>query len=203
MRRPAQPALAGRRRALVLLAPLPLLAAGCATTSPLDVSMTPDAAARLSRWSGRFAVTLTEPGAEIREERASGRFLLHQAAGSTELELLSPLGQTIATAVLDNARASLATAEGERFEADSAEALTERVFGWRIPIGNLPDWLRGRVAGASRTAGGIVEGIEHDWAIRLDGWRDAGPGRLDLDWPAVPRAGVRRVKLRLIVDQAS
>lgn len=203
MKGPAQPGLAGRREALSLLATLPWLAAGCATTSRTEVSAPTVPADRINHWSGRFAVTLTEPGAEIREERASGRFLLHEQAGITELELLSPLGQTIATASLGNGRASLTTTDGERYEADSAEALTERVFGWRIPIGNLPRWLRGRLAGTSSTIDGVVDAVEHGWAIRLDSWRDTGPGRLDLDWPAAPRPGVRRVKLRLIVDQAS
>lgn len=203
MNRHAQAPLAGRRKALALLAALPWLAAGCAS-APVSAPPPADSTiARMRQWAGRFAVTLTEPGAEIREERASGRFLLQNDAGTTELELLSPLGQTIATASLGAGLASLSTAEGERYEASSAEALTERVFGWRMPIGDLPRWLRGRVNGATRSADGALAGTERGWAIRLDGWRDTGPGRVELDWPAEPRPGVPRVKLRLIVDQAS
>ena len=132
-----------RRTALVWLAGLPLVVAGCATpTAPPGAVST---ASETTRWAGRFAVTLTEAGADLREESASGRFLLESAGGATLLELRSPLGQTMASATLNAGGAELVTSEGKRYQADSAEQLTERVFGWRMPLGNLPDWLRGRL----------------------------------------------------------
>ena len=194
--------MTGRRAALAWLAALPLLAAGCATPSapptPLPGSFEP------SRWAGRFAVTMTEPGAEPRVERASGRFVLESRSGATLLELLSPLGQTMATASLKGDRAELLTAEGRRFEAGSAEELTEQVFGWRMPVGDLPRWLRGRLDNPSETVNGRpAAGTERGWAIRLDDWRAAGPGRLNLDWPAPPANGRLEINLKLIVDDAS
>jgi len=194
--------MTGRRAALAWMAALPLLAAGCATPSappaPLPASF------EATRWAGRFAVTMTEPGTEPRVERASGRFVLESRAGKTLLELLSPLGQTMATAELKDDRAELLTAEGRRFEAGSAEALTEQVFGWRMPVGDLPRWLRGRLDNPSETvAGRSVAGTEHGWAIRLDDWRPAGPARLNLDWPAPPASGRTEINLKLIVDDVS
>lgn len=191
-----------RRMLLARLLALPLIAAGCATPGGpgdrLADSFEP------SRWAGRFAVTMTEPGADPRVERASGRFLLETRAGSTLLELLSPLGQTMATAELNQDRAELLTAEGRRFEARSAEELTERVFGWRMPVGDLPRWLRGRLDNPTETAGGRpLAGSEHGWTIRLEDWRPSGPARLDLDWPAGPPRGRPEINLKLIVDDAS
>ena len=193
--------MTGRRAALAWLAALPLLAAGCATPSAPSASL--PASFEPSRWAGRFAVTMTEPGAEPRVERASGRFVLEARSGATLLELFSPLGQTMATASLKGDRAELLTSEGRRYEAGSAEDLTEQVFGWRMPVGDLPRWLRGRLDKPSETAGGRpAAGTERGWAIRLDDWRPAGPGRLTLDWPATPN-GRLEINLKLIVDDAS
>ncbi|HRO61224.1 MAG TPA: outer membrane lipoprotein LolB [Burkholderiaceae bacterium] len=194
-----------RRKLLGSLALLPIVVAGCATTAPPDGS---DVAASplpaTTRWAGRFAVTLREPGVELREERANGRFLLESDGGGTQLELLSPLGQTMASATLDDGRAELVTSEGRRYAADSPELLTEQVLGWRMPIGDLPRWLRGGLERPSETRHGRpLAGEEHGWAVRLDDWRETGPGRLELDWPATPTVGRRKVNLKLIVDEAS
>lgn len=199
---PAAAPRPGRRTLLAALTALPWLGSGC-TNLPAPA---PEAAAGtlINDWSGRFAVTLSEPGPEVQTSYGSGRFLLHDSAGATELELLSPLGQTLATASLRAGRAELQTAEGQRYEADSAEALTERVFGWRLPVGDLPRWLRGRLAApVPGPAAGTLSGVEHGWTIRLENWRASGPGRLDLDWPAEPVPGTRRINLKLIVDHAS
>lgn len=198
--------MTGRRAALGLLAVLSLVAAGCATPSAPPVGVVP--AAETSRWAGRFAVTMTEsgpaPGIDGREERASGRFLLEARNGSTQLELFSPFGQSLASATLDAGRARLLTSEGRLYEADSAEQLTEKVLGWRMPLADLPRWLRGRLDGATETeAGRPVAGQEHGWAVRLESWGTAGPGRLTLDWPAGAATDRRRVNLKLIVDDAS
>lgn len=200
--RDGQATTTGRRTLLVWLIALPLLAAGCATPGAPGAGL--PGSFEASRWAGRFAVTMTEPGADPRVERASGRFLIESRAGSTLLELLSPLGQTMATARLKQDRAELLTAEGRLFEADSAEELTERVFGWRMPVGDLPRWLRGLLDSPTETAGGRpLAGSEHGWAIRLDDWRPSGPARLNLDWPAGPPRGRPEINLKLIVDDAS
>lgn len=154
-------------------------------------------------WAGRFAATVTEAGDDARQERSSGRFTLRADGRRTELELSSPLGQTIAQLQLDGERATLVAADGKTWEAPSAEALTEQVFGWRVPLANLPDWLEGRVAEPiERDGARVVAGREHGWSVRIEA-SDAGrPRRLALDWPAVARPGERRLSLRLVVDSA-
>ncbi|MBN9461850.1 MAG: outer membrane lipoprotein LolB [Burkholderiales bacterium] len=192
---------AGRRAWLAAaVAAGALVLAGCATPSapPLPGPEGPP-----NLWSGRFAVTVTEAGPEAREERSSGSFSLRADGPVTRLELTSPLGQTMAQVTLEAGRATLLGADGRSYEAASAEALTEQVFGWRVPIGNLPGWLEGRIAEPTeRDAQGVVAGREHGWSVRIDA-REAGrPRRLTLDWPAGAATGERRLALRLVVDQA-
>ncbi len=191
------------RRRLLAAAVAALTLAGCAAPP-----LTPDVGGA-AQWSGRFSVTASSDGAP--DERSSGRFLLHVLDGRSRLELSSPLGQTLAQLQLADGRAQLTTAEGKRFEADSAEALTEQVFGWRVPVGDLPRWLDGRFSSPTEFDGTRVAAArESDWTIRVEAWRDeARPARLALTWPAdadqatAPAANGRRLSLRLVVDSAT
>ena len=139
------------------------------------------------------------------EERVGGDQLADDAARTLpQLDLWSPLGQTVASATLAPGSAVLVTSEGRRYEADSAEQLTEQVLGWRMPIGDLPRWLRGRLEQPTELeAGRPVAGVEHGWAVRLERWQPLGPTRLTLEWPARPDPGRRTVNMKLIVDEVS
>lgn len=176
-----------------------LLAAGCATPTPVAVP----SGAIPNFWSGRFAVTYTEGGYQPREERSSGRFSLLANGDHSELELASPLGQTMAQVTLDPAQAVLVASDGRQYHARSGEALTERVFGWRVPIGDLPRWLAGRIAQPTqREDGRVVAGTDNGWSVRFDTFEGEHPRRLSLDWPAGSGAdGSRRLELKLIVDR--
>ena len=178
-----------------------LALAGCATPSAPPGPAADEGPPNL--WTGRFAATVTEAGDGAREERSSGRFSLRVEGPSTELELSSPLGQTIAQVRLDDGRATLLAADGKSWQAPSAEALTEQVFGWRVPLANLPDWLEGRIAEPTERDGSrVVAGLDHGWSVRIDASETGRPRRLALDWPADAGAGERRLSLRLVVDNA-
>ena len=191
------------RRSLpaALAAAFLLALAGCAT--PGAPPAVPPEAGPPNFWAGRFAATVTEAGDDAHQERSSGRFSLRVDGPRTELELSSPLGQAIAQLQLDSERATLVAADGKTWEAPSGEALTEQVFGWRVPLANLPDWFEGRVAEPTERDGTrVVAGREHGWSVRIEA-NDAGrPRRLALDWPAAARPGERRLSLRLVIDSA-
>jgi hypothetical protein len=183
--------VASRRLSVASIAAL--LAAGCATPVP-----PPEGGPPVSRWSGRFAATWVVPADPPREERASGRFSLREAGATTELDVLSPFGQTLAHAVASPAGAMIETSDGVRHEADSPDALTERVLGWRIPVGRLPDWLR--LAGRAENA--VAPFVDSGWSISADAAGDGErPARLTLRWPVDgSAAGLRRVTIRLVLD---
>ncbi|MCD6682274.1 MAG: outer membrane lipoprotein LolB [Burkholderiaceae bacterium] len=179
-----------------------LLLAGCATPlAPPEVA-SPEGAPNF--WNGRFAVTYTEGGYQPREERSSGRFSLRADGEKRELELSSPLGQTLAQVTLDAGEAVLVAADGRQYAAASAESLTEQVFGWRVPIGDLPRWLAGRVAQPTqREDGRVVAGVDSGWSVRFEAFDGERPRRLSLDWPARGGDGARRLELKLVVDNAA
>lgn len=178
------------------------LAAGCATPTPSPIAEASPGAPNF--WSGRFAVTYTEGGYQPRDERSSGRFSLLADGTRRELELSSPLGQTMAQVTLDSGEAILVASDGRQYRAQSGEALTESVFGWRVPIGDLPRWLAGRIAQPTQHEDGrVVAGIDGRWSVRFEAFEGERPRRLSLDWPAEGGDGARRIELKLVVDNAA
>jgi len=191
-----------RLRTLAAGCAVALFVAGCATPVAPPAPETPGTTPNF--WSGRFAVTYSEGGYQPREERSSGRFTLLANGERRELELSSPLGQTMAQVTLDSGEALLVASDGSRFRAPSAETLTEQVFGWRVPIGDLPRWLAGRVAQPTqREDGRVVAGTDSGWSVRFEAFDGERPRRLSLDWPAATEDVARRLELKLVVDRVS
>lgn len=156
--------------------------------------MPPPAQPATETWSGRFSADWIEPTTPPRPDRATGRFVLEREAGRTRLEVASPFGQTIARAVVSPERSTLETADGRLHQAESAEALTESILGWKVPVARLPEWLSAH-AGPTTTA---------DWRVEVER-DDAGqPRRLTLEWPR-DREGPEApgVRIRLVVDPRS
>lgn len=185
---------AGRRAARVLFAGfLALAVTGCAT---------PPVAAPDSVYTGRFSAIATR--AEKRETVA-GRFSVEVRGSHHTIDLSTPLGTTVARIEVgpDGARASGAGVQEAR--GTDADALTEQLLGWRLPVSGMPDWIAGRPA-PGRPARVEREGsrpvlIEQDgWIVRLsETFEPSGRPRLIvLERPATPLAP--GVVLRLIVD---
>ncbi|WP_340571886.1 lipoprotein insertase outer membrane protein LolB [Stenotrophomonas sp. G106K1] len=92
-------------------------------------------------------------------------------------------------------------------EGEDAQALLLEATGWDIPVNQLPDWVRGLVAGDSagpekidRDADGRPRRMQQmGWVIQYLDWYPAEAGR-----PALPRrveAVNGDAKVRLLVDQ--
>jgi len=121
-----------------------LLAAAC-NTLPAPVG-----AERSYR--GRFALSVTRaasPGAQAQHNAWSGRFALAVGPQNLALDLVSPLGATIARFETDarEARLLVPADGGVRVEhGPDAEVLSEQVLGWSLPIVGMTDWVEGRPA---------------------------------------------------------
>jgi outer membrane lipoprotein LolB len=168
--------------------------------------------AEISR-SGRFALTAAwNEGEPPRRESSSGRFTLHAGGGRQVLDLSSPIGTTVARIQVDESGAVLTapTAQGMReVRSANAEALTQDVLGFRLPVGGLSDWIQGRPAATPSPAS--VEGdprspdsfVQNDWRVRIAERSGGSPRRLLLEYPASgsPPAGTPAVRLTLLVDE--
>ena len=108
-----------------------VLIAGCAqlqTKVPDDVEF--DLSGRLAARYGKDAF--------------SGNIAWRHAKSADEMLISSTLGAGVARIVRDGDSVVLTTAEPREYRARDAEALTEEVLGFRLPLSGLSDWVRGR-----------------------------------------------------------
>jgi outer membrane lipoprotein LolB len=180
-------------RALAVLFVSALLTA-CATPPP---SSQADRA-----YSGRLAVT-TALGEQ--RENVSGRFNFEIRGQQQLLELSSPLGTTVARIEIEPGRARATGARMQEVHGADADALTEQLLGWRLPVSGLADWIEGRpvpdrFARIERDGERIVLFEQDGWVIRLSEFFDgtARPRRLVLERPS--GVNTPSVVLRLVVD---
>ena len=61
-----------------------------------------------------------------------------------QILLTTPMGQGVAQLTRDAFGARLAIADGREFAAADWEDLAARIFGSRLPLDQLPDWLAGK-----------------------------------------------------------
>jgi len=138
--------------------------------------------------SGRFAV-------KYGDDAASGNFAWRHAPSSDEMLLTTPFGQGIARIVRLGGAYTLTTPDSRDYHAASAEALTERVLGFRVPLAGLADWARGRPAQAPapppgairRDDSGLLAGFaQSGWTVEYLEYDDASrPVRMRLAYPGL------------------
>jgi outer membrane lipoprotein LolB len=143
--------------------------------------------------AGRIAV-------RYRDDAGSGNIAWRHGSQADELLLTSPLGQGIARITRAADVVVLTTQDGREFRAADAEALTEQVLGFRLPLLGLAEWVRGRPAPAPApthrrvdSAGRLVELEQAGWRIEYFDYDGARPQRLRLAFPGL--------ELRLAVSE--
>jgi outer membrane lipoprotein LolB len=111
-----------------------------------------------------------------------------QDAGSDEIWLTAPLGQTIAYLLADASGATLTTPDQKQYRARSIESLTRSALGWSFPVAGMRYWVRGQPApGMALSA--VERSDDSRFArFRQDDWKitfnyassGATPSRLDI-----------------------
>jgi outer membrane lipoprotein LolB len=161
-----------------LLLPVLLLLGACAqleTRVPQDVKF--DLAGRLAVRYG--------------EEAFSGNLAWRHAASSDEMLLTNSLGAGVARLVRNGEGIVLTTAEPREYRGQDAEALTEEVLGFRLPVTGLADWVRGKPAERyparmQRGEDGRLLSLEQaGWRVEYLEYRGGLPSRLRLTYPGI------------------
>ena len=119
------------------------------------------------------------------KESFTGNIAWRHARDGDELLISTPTGQGVAQIVRQGEAVLLKTAEPREYRDTDAEALTERVLGFRIPIDGLAEWVQGRPAPRLEGRGWKVEYQERD-----------GEGR-----PTRMRLTYQGIELRLAISQ--
>ena len=164
-----------------------------------------------SNYAGRFSLSIEagqEGSGSAPGQSSSGRFDLVTGAGHARIDLLSPLGATLARFEIGDDGASLAVPrDGQvRIERDADPArLSERVLGWALPLQDLTAWIRA-MPDASRPSRAFDDDLPASRHFEQDGWEvqsrsEAGSLRLRLHRAAAP--GLPAISLRVVLDAGS
>jgi outer membrane lipoprotein LolB len=133
----------------------------------------------------------------------SANFRWTHDAQRDELDLSSPLGQTIARLSSDASGVRLQTPDGKVETAGDWAALTTRALGWPLPVEGLASWIQGVPrdgvpATVDRASDGMPAALRQDgWSVVYQAFEPGGDGssrpkRLTLDYA--------EVELRIAVD---
>lgn len=192
-----------RRRFLLASALATLALAGCGTLAP------PPGAEATRRFhddisvGGRLSVRYRQDG---QPQSVQGKFLWQQSATRTDIELASPLGQTLARITLLPGSAVLEQSGKPTAEATNASALTKAMLGWPLPVEGLRYWLQGfvRTLSGDLLAVPVGDGNEQEgdgWRVRYVGWQQIDgrtcPKRIDF---SRLEADAGEIALRLVID---
>ena len=132
---------------------------------------------------------------------SSGLRWRHDAAGD-ELWLMSPVGQTLAHIVADDAGAVLTTPDQLEYRDRSVENLTRRALGWPLPLGGLRHWVQAAPIPGENPAISNRDGTGRLLLLEQAGWS------IRYSYPEVSQAALPRrldlsrsdQQIRLLID---
>ncbi|QGZ40861.1 outer membrane lipoprotein LolB [Pseudoduganella flava] len=177
---------------------------GCATAprTPLSTTAVAPYVDKLEL-AGNLSVNYVRDG---KRETLSGKFTWRQDGSRTDVELASPLGQTIATIAVTPGEAVLTEGNKPPVSAPDVDALTARVLGWPLPVAGLRDWLQGYAMAESgqRFAASPARNqltTRDGWQLEFVAWQDDAtppkPRRIDARRGA--GGDVENIEIRIVV----
>jgi outer membrane lipoprotein LolB len=153
---------------------------------------------------GRFSVGYEENN---RPQSVQGRFQWQQQGQRIDIDLMSPLGQTMAKLAITPDSATIQQTGKQIKIADNVAELTEQTLGWSLPVAGMRDWLQGfnRSTTNQRQLARPNENDQFDtdgWHIHYVSWQQNSvsvyPKRIDLTRTS-PQ--LHQLSLRIIIDQ--
>ncbi len=182
----------GRRASLSAAAAVAVALAGCATPThgPSTSNATPELSTQTVRaYHGRFSVRYVDQNGQTRN--AYGNFDWQQQGDTVTLQLLNPLGQTLAIVTSSPSSAMLELPNRQPVTADNVGELMRHSLGFALPVEGLRYWIASSPAPNSH-AKTIVdpEQTSHLREIDQEGWTIQY-----LAYADAPATGVKRLNL--------
>jgi outer membrane lipoprotein LolB len=140
---------------------------GCATTATAPRSSAAVAAYQENiEMAGGIFISYTRDG---KREPLNGSFSWRQTKTNTDVDLISPTGQTVAIINVTPRSATLTESGKPPKTAPDLDTLTRQTLGWTLPVSGLRDWLQGYAN--DRDGKRFVASPSNDNVITRDGWK--------------------------------
>lgn len=183
-----------------------LLAAGCSsvTSAPQQPqTQASDQQAQQQR-TGRFAVLVYDSFAERNTDSVQGGFVWNDYGDRLDLELLTPVGSTLARIQAAPGRATLTDSSGKTIEAGNVDDLVRRALkGKPIPVSGMIYWVKGQLmsqpqaSNVTKSADGHLQSFEQNgWKAELSDYDDQGPTSIRLQ----RKEDTKRISVRVKID---
>lgn len=187
------PAVRHVRVASLAAALLAAALAGCSSV-PTHGPSTSNAATALATqtsraYHGRFAVRYVDQNGQTRN--AYGNFDWQEQGDTVTLQLLNPLGQTLAIVTSSPSAATLELPNRQPVTADNVSSLMQSTLGFALPVEGLRYWLKPSPAPTSHAK--TIADPQQDTQLKeidQDGWTIQY-----LAYADAPATGVKRVNL--------
>jgi outer membrane lipoprotein LolB len=104
------------------------------------------------------------------DQNFSGQFQWVSSDGEDDILLSDPLGQGVAKITRNAQQTVLQLPDGRKESAPDADALTQKLLGFRLPVGGMGYWINARPAPASPNE---LVYDEHGQVARIqqNGWK--------------------------------
>jgi outer membrane lipoprotein LolB len=132
------------------------------------------------------------------EESFSGQFQWVSSDGVDDILLSDPLGQGVAKILRNERQTMLQLPDGRKETAPDADALTEKLLGFRLPLGGMSYWINARPDPSSpnelvlNEQGQVVRIKQDGWKIDYLSYKEDRPKKLLITRQAL--------EIKLIVD---
>ncbi len=195
-----------KNKALILALCATLLG-GCASTGAPLSSTSVAAYSDTIELSGRLTINFEKDG---KPDTLTGKFSWSQSPAGVDVNLASPLGQTIATINVKPGVATLTQSGSAPRVAADIDSLTAQTLGWSLPVSGLRDWLQGYATAAdgSRFAASPASNsvtTPDGWRLTFVSWHEpqggaARPAPRRIDAQRSASAGAGELTIRIVVD---
>jgi outer membrane lipoprotein LolB len=163
--------------------------------------------------AGRIAINYSRDG---KKESLNGKFTWQQTKANTDVNLISPTGQTVAVINVTPTSATLKQSGEKPRSAPDLDTLTAQALGWTLPVSGLRDWLQGYAVASDGSR--FVATPANDTVVTRDGWKldyvswqepmqgngaaYSQPKRIDVTRIALGQA-VDDMAIRIVIDPAA
>lgn len=155
--------------------------------------------------SGRLQANYQLDG---KPESVSVKFVWTQTPGKVDVDLFSPIGQTVAKISVTPQSATLVQANRAPQVATDIDTLTAQTLGWQLPVSGLRDWMQGYAQdGAGKRfvaspANNTVQ-TKDGWRLRFVSWQDesaAHPVPKRIDAARSTSASADQLEIHILLD---
>ncbi|MFZ6688658.1 lipoprotein insertase outer membrane protein LolB [Undibacterium sp. SXout11W] len=133
--------------------------------------------------SGKISVRYEK---DNKPQQLPGSFEWEQSGQHLRINMLSPLGQTLARITIDESRVILEQEGQPPRYAQDLDQLLQNSLGWSLPIAGMRDWLQGFIpqeSGQRLALHRVDQTLQNSgWTLRYASWQDQTdlPKRIEL-----------------------